>query len=274
MLNKIDPRKGKKNPYTERRIKRGERSGSLSVLRRTNEKYSDDQFLYECRCDCGRGVTLPGQVIRQQLKLSCGYCSSSVIDLPGEIWKSLDHLGFKNMAVSNLGRVKRVAGDIVYSDGKIVPMSERLINQRHNKWKYLEVRLRHATNRKLYYLTHRIVAMAFIPNPESKPFINHKDGIRDNNKLENLEWCTQSENVLHSYRMGFQIPPWRGKERNEMFKAVEQIDPDTGKVIAIFPSQKEAARQTNTRKNCISMVCSGSRTRAGGFFWRHAVGSV
>ena len=53
-----------------------------------------------------------------------------------------------------------------------------------------------------YHLVHRLVGMAFIPNPENKPCINHKDGNPQNNHVDNLEWVTYSENTLHAYRIG------------------------------------------------------------------------
>lgn len=62
---------------------------------------------------------------------------------------------------------------------------------------------------------HRLVALAFIPNPENKPEVNHKDRNRSNNNVDNLEWVTQSENVAHAYRNG--VSP-RATYQNQPFQ--------------------------------------------------------
>ena len=80
--------------------------------------------------------------------------------------------------------------------------------------------------RKKYCLVHRLVANAFIPNPENKRCINHKDGNKKNNNINNLEWVSYSENMKHAYRTGLAIPPqtWLGKfgKSHPMSKPINQ----------------------------------------------------
>ena len=70
-------------------------------------------------------------------------------------------------------------------------------------------------NEKKNMSVHRIVAKAFIPNLDRKPEVNHKNGIRSDNRVENLEWATRSENEMHAYRSLSKAPnrPWAGKPR-------------------------------------------------------------
>ena len=95
------------------------------------------------------------------------------------------------------------SGYTIREDGEIRSRFGRVVKQRHDGPGYARVELwQNGKGRK--YLVHRLLAQAFIPNPEGKPQVNHIDGNKANNALENLEWVTQSENQLHAYRAGLQ----------------------------------------------------------------------
>jgi hypothetical protein len=110
-----------------------------------------------------------------------------IVSLPGEVWKDVPGMEGYYM-VSNLCRVKGVKGHY---------KSERLLSQENTRRGYASVTFS-KNYQKVHCSIHRLMAQVFIPNPENKPCVNHKDGNKTNNLIENLEWCTYKENIHHS----------------------------------------------------------------------------
>ena len=110
-----------------------------------------------------------------------------------EIWKPV--VGYERLyEVSDSGRVRSLREGRRFRAGHI--MSPNL-----GKFGYTYVNLNEKGIRKTHKI-HRLVAQAFLPNPENKPDVNHKNGVKHDNKLGNLEWATKSENTLHAFRTG------------------------------------------------------------------------
>lgn len=179
-------------------------------------------------------------------------------DLEGEMWK--DIFEFEGIyQVSNKGRVKRLARIDTYirSDtGKQCnrPVGEKILKPAITSG-YYEVNLRYLDKNR-YCRIHRLVADAFLPNLDKLPQVNHIDGNKFNNYVENLEWCTAEENVNHAARTGLRKNPTKGVHRKPVkIQCIETGD--------IFSSIKEAASALSLSYNYLNdcmranKVCHG-----------------
>ena len=159
-----------------------------------------------------------------------------------EIWKDIE--GYEGLyQVSSWGRVKST-----YRGG-------RVLKGRKTKTGYLRINLCKNRNVK-EYLVHRLVAQAFIPNPQNKPQVNHIDEDKENNHVNNLEWCTAKENVNHGTRI-LRI----GKARSKPIICIE-----TG---VEYYGARECARQMGLQHSTIIKVLRGTRNHTGGYTFKY-----
>lgn len=170
-----------------------------------------------------------------------------------EIWKDIPKTN-GNYQVSNLGNIRSR-----YSRyGSRIDANYHLLKPYKTKKGYLSVSIKeHKTNR----FVHRLVAQAFIPNINNKPQVNHINGIKTDNKVENLEWCTNQENSIHAIKTGL---------RNQDYKKTPIIQYDLNfNIIKKWSCIEEAQNTLNIHH--IWDVCNGVgyRHTAGGYIWRY-----
>ncbi|MDT3429186.1 hypothetical protein J2Z22_004786 [Paenibacillus forsythiae] len=167
-------------------------------------------------------------------------------DLQGEEW--LPVVGYEGLyEVSNLGRVKRLSNSATRKEKMLKPQIQRDGYQRVTLYK---------KGQKKRKAIHRLVAIAFIPNPENKEQVNHLDADKLNNKLANLQWATRKENITHAITLGLM------KKTN---KAVIAIHLDSGEQYQ-FKSQTEASRELGIYMKKISNALNGRIKHIG--VWR------
>lgn len=179
-----------------------------------------------------------------------------------EIWKSINgYEGFYE--VSNLGNVRSV--DRI-SNGRTY--SGRVLLKGLNKKGYEQVTLSKGDKQKTKSV-HILVGIAFIPNPDNKPQINHKDGVKTNNNIDNLEWNTNSENNTHAYNVLKRKSPWQDKKGSLHGASKPVLKFDKNNVfIEEYPSVSIAAELNNLKHSHISRVIHGVKKSTGGFKWK------
>lgn len=180
-----------------------------------------------------------------------------------EEWRDIEELKGQYQ-ISNLGRVKSLYRKFMIKDKRgfkrTVTVNEKILKLQIDKKGYQVVKIAKKT-----YKVHRLVAIAFIPNPDNLPQVNHIDGIKTNNYIDNLEWVNNSENQLHAYKIGLNKPSEKaGRKRRK----VCQIDLNTNKIINIFDSIAEVEKYFNNENLNITEVCNGKRKSCLGYGWK------
>lgn len=180
-----------------------------------------------------------------------------------EIWRPIKGLEGEYEA-SNFGRVRsldRFVKNPGNPNGGYIQHGRLLtVCTAKNGYRVVNVGKRRATQ-----YVHRLVATAFIGEIPHGMTINHKDGDKGNNRVENLEIVTYSENHLHAFRVLHRTPTYLGKTNTNVSKAV--VQQKNGIPIAEYPSAREAERQTGVGFKGISACCHGKAKSAGGYGW-------
>lgn len=176
-----------------------------------------------------------------------------------EVWKEIND--FSNYEVSNFGKIrnKKTLQELKYG----------LVRG------YPHIDLYSLKNRKNYYI-HRLVAELFVPNPENKPQVNHIDGNKLNNNVNNLEWVTESENIIHGIKTGLKV--YKKGKQNAMYgkygkdanRAVPILQFDlNNNLVKQWDSQIDIQRELGYKQSVISNCCNGRGKTAYGYIWKH-----
>lgn len=167
-----------------------------------------------------------------------------------EAWKPIN--GFPKYQVSNQGRIKNIESGRIFTGTK-------------DAFGYIHVRLINPQGKYTLRKIHRLVAEAFLPNPEHKPIIDHLDGNKTNNTLENLRWVTYSENTVAYNKKREEANP--ENKQNQKSRKIAQYTLD-GKLVATFNKMSEITKATGISKYGVYCTCYGKLRSNGGFMWR------
>ena len=174
-----------------------------------------------------------------------------------EQWKEIS--GYEGYyEVSNYGNVRSIPHKVNTKSGKQRNSPGRVLAQKITKNGYKQVHLSKG-NESHYKSVHRLVASAFVPNPDRLPQVNHKDENKTNNYADNLEWMTASDNCKHGHRNDTMV--------EQRSRSVERL---MGDVTVTYNSIHSAAEETGVSAAHICQCRRGERETTGGTRWRYA----
>lgn len=174
-----------------------------------------------------------------------------------EIWKDIK--GYEGIyQVSNYGRVKVLDRKVWNAKVECVRKG-RLFRLNKNSNGYYQISLT-KDGKYTVKTIHRLVAEAFLPNHFNLPQVNHIDGNKTNNNVENLEWCTSLENIRHAHKM---------KLTPNIARKVQKLDKNTNKILCEYKSVHEASIIEKIDETSIRRCCNSVRKSAGGYSWKN-----
>lgn len=181
-----------------------------------------------------------------------------------EEWRDIP--GYEGLyQISNLGRVRSLDRIVSATNGKTFHYKSKIKKQTKDSKKYFQVSL-NKNNKDINFSVHRLVAQAFLPNPDNLPEVNHINECRWDNAVWNLEWCT------HIYNCNYGSRTIRSAKSHinhpKRSKPVLQYTLD-GQFVAEYPSISEVKRQTGINDAHIPACCKGKRNCCGGYRWRY-----
>jgi hypothetical protein len=175
-----------------------------------------------------------------------------------EIWRDVP--GYEGLyQVSDHGNVRSL-------NWRNLGHARNLYLKEHNRG-YRHVELRKNGKAKAFTV-HRLVAMAFIPNPNNYPVINHKDENKANNAADNLEWCNMSQNMKHTISLHQDRYHVEGKPFYRTEKVIQMSQ--TGEQLKVWDNLITIKRETGWSQWSIDQCCRGIRKTAYGYTWRFA----
>lgn len=171
-----------------------------------------------------------------------------------EIWKAV--VGFEGLyEVSNLGNVRN--------------KKQHILSTYINRDGYVKIQFKLKYKRYIHFV-HRLVALAFILNPNNKETINHIDGNKKNNNVLNLEWATRSENTIHAYKNNLIDKNKLKKFGNDNSNNKNVIQYSlSGTSIKEYVSLSEASNVNKIDVSDICKVCKNKKKSAGGYIWKY-----